>query len=420
MSNEIVKKVNSKWGLNEEQIEIVKNTICKDATNEELNYFLEVAKATGLNPFLKEIWFYKQPKYFIDSKGNRIKSNEHEIVIFAGRDGFLKKANEHPAFDGLESKVIEDEKGNIKGAVAKVYRKDRSIPTEVYVDFKEYYKGNSIWKAKPKTMIVKVAEAQALKKAFSITGLYSYEEFGGESIEDIRNNEKDEQKTDVKTAEKIFKSLPQEEVKEILNKNGVKTLTELPLSVSQNILNELEKEKNNLQNNEQNNTQNDKQNNEQKKYEYEVRINWGESVWEVLKKDGNAIIAIYKVDKNLKTCTCPSQKHPCKHIQMIEEIKKDSIKYNEILKKYPQQSKPKQEFDTDLKKEADLIMEEKGYCEAILWYLNKKFAMKTISAMRFLLDKFNITAKEFNNDNAKVINAYVKLFEAKESEANKK
>ena len=42
----------------------------------------------------------------------------------------------------------------------------------------EYRKDTAIWKEKPATMIQKVAESQALRKAFSASGLYIPEEFG--------------------------------------------------------------------------------------------------------------------------------------------------------------------------------------------------------------------------------------------------
>jgi hypothetical protein len=42
----------------------------------------------------------------------------------------------------------------------------------------EYAKDTEIWKKMPRTMIQKVAESQALRKAFSVSGLYAPEEFG--------------------------------------------------------------------------------------------------------------------------------------------------------------------------------------------------------------------------------------------------
>ena len=55
-------------------------------------------------------------------------------------------------------------------------------PFIVEVAYSEYVQTTSrgditkFWKEKPKTMIKKVAESQALRKAFDITGLYSKDE----------------------------------------------------------------------------------------------------------------------------------------------------------------------------------------------------------------------------------------------------
>ena len=51
-----------------------------------------------------------------------------------------------------------------------------SHPFEVRVYASEYSTGKNLWKDKPRTMIQKVAEAQCLRRAFSISGLYSPEE----------------------------------------------------------------------------------------------------------------------------------------------------------------------------------------------------------------------------------------------------
>jgi hypothetical protein len=52
---------------------------------------------------------------------------------------------------------------------AEVWRKDMSHPFEVRVYASEYSTGKNLWKDKPRTMIQKVAEAQCLRRAFSIS-----------------------------------------------------------------------------------------------------------------------------------------------------------------------------------------------------------------------------------------------------------
>jgi hypothetical protein len=124
--------------------------------------FIEVCKATGLNPFLREIWYVKG------------------VGIMAGRDGYLRKANEHPQFDGMETRVERDEKNVPIKAVCSVWRKDRSHAITCEAFFNEYRKGGPTWNQYPSAMIAKVAEVLALKRSFSINGVVAEEEIGNQ------------------------------------------------------------------------------------------------------------------------------------------------------------------------------------------------------------------------------------------------
>ena len=70
----------------------IKQTVCKGATDAQLRMFLEVCKKTGLDPFLKEVWYIAEKN-----------------LIMAGRDGYLRVANENPQFDGMDTRVERDE-----------------------------------------------------------------------------------------------------------------------------------------------------------------------------------------------------------------------------------------------------------------------------------------------------------------------
>ena len=52
------------------------------------------ATSVGLSPFNKEIWCYK------DGRGN--------LVVFAGRDGFLKKAQQDTRWNGMVSAEVRE------------------------------------------------------------------------------------------------------------------------------------------------------------------------------------------------------------------------------------------------------------------------------------------------------------------------
>lgn len=169
------------WDGDENLLQIKKLFAPKLNANEFI-ILVEMGKATGLNPYLKEIW--------------AVKYKESEPAqIFVGRDGYRKSAQRHPSYDyhtgdavysndifernngEIVHKYSLKDRGNLMGAYCLAQRKGSSRPTYVYVDITEYNKGFSVWKEKPSTMIKKVAEAQALKAAFQELFANTYSEY---------------------------------------------------------------------------------------------------------------------------------------------------------------------------------------------------------------------------------------------------
>jgi len=144
-----------------EVIETIKQTVAKGATDAQLKVFLEVCRSTGLNPFTREV-------YYVADKG----------LIMAGRDGYLRIANEHPMFDGMETTVERDDKKIPIKATCTVWRKDRSHPIKCEAYYNEYVKSSPVWQTYKSAMIGKVAEVLALKRSFSINGVVTEEEMG--------------------------------------------------------------------------------------------------------------------------------------------------------------------------------------------------------------------------------------------------
>lgn len=151
-------------------------------TDAEVIQFISLCKANKLNPFIGEAWLVK----FQGSPASMI----------TARDAFLKRAESSASFAGFQSGVIlirdnqllyEEgafylQSDQLVGGWCKVYRKDRDYPYVAKVRIQEYNKGKSTWAAIPGTMIQKVAEAQALRKAFPFqtSGLYTPEEMPDE------------------------------------------------------------------------------------------------------------------------------------------------------------------------------------------------------------------------------------------------
>jgi phage recombination protein Bet len=144
-----------------EIVACIKQTVAKGASDAQLRMFLEVCRSTGLDPFLKEIYFVAE-----------------KAIIMASRDGYLRVANEHPQFDGMETHVERDKNMVPIKATCSVWRKDRrhAIICEAY--YNEYKKAGPVWTQYPSAMISKVAEVLALKRSFAINGVVTEEEMG--------------------------------------------------------------------------------------------------------------------------------------------------------------------------------------------------------------------------------------------------
>jgi phage recombination protein Bet len=176
--------------LTQEQIDLVKRTVAKEATNDELQMFLYLAQKYGLDPFKKEIWFIKRAKK-VDGKYDY---ENADTIIMTSRDGYLKIAQSDPDFDGLKSFVVREgdhfeidaqtdqithkfgaKRGKIIGAWAVAYHKKRR-PVICFVDIDEYRQSSPTWSKYPSAMIQKVAEVFVLKRQFAINGLVTQEE----------------------------------------------------------------------------------------------------------------------------------------------------------------------------------------------------------------------------------------------------
>jgi len=133
----------------------------ESVTEKEVMQFLNMCKYLRLNPFLKEIYL--------------IKYKDSPATFVISYQTLLKRAEENKNFDGYETEV----KGEVPNmsATAIVYRKDRSYPVKITVNYSEAVKTimdrktgelrpTTMWKNMPEWMLRKVALARALKEAF--------------------------------------------------------------------------------------------------------------------------------------------------------------------------------------------------------------------------------------------------------------
>jgi len=152
------------------KIDLIKAKIAPDCTDTEFELLMYMANTYGLDPLLRQIWAVKR-------------NANTPALIFAGRDGMLAIAHRSGHFDGMQSGVVYEGTGKDRKPVSawcEIWRNDMTHSFKTDVPFSEYNTGYSVWKTNPSAMILKVAEAVCLRKAFSVSGLYAPEEIDTE------------------------------------------------------------------------------------------------------------------------------------------------------------------------------------------------------------------------------------------------
>lgn len=157
----------------------------KMPSDEQVMKYMMLCKAQSLNPWVNDAYLTGY-----DSKDGP------SFSLITSHQAILKRAEASSQYDGMESGVIvlrNDElterqgdlvlKGEVLvGGWARVHRKDRSIPSYDALNLSTFDKNQSRWNSDKAGMIVKCAEASALRKAFpsTLAAMYCKEEMDRE------------------------------------------------------------------------------------------------------------------------------------------------------------------------------------------------------------------------------------------------
>lgn len=155
--------------FNQEQINLIKNYLCKGITDDELRLFTAVCNKTGLDPFMKQIYAVKR---------------KDQMTIQTSIDGYRLIAERTGRYaPGKESSFQYNKDGKLISATSYVKKQTADGTwheigaTAFFDEYKPTY-SNQFWDSKQHIMLAKCAEALALRKAFpnELSGLYSDEE----------------------------------------------------------------------------------------------------------------------------------------------------------------------------------------------------------------------------------------------------
>lgn len=167
--------------MDSERVALIKRTVCRGGTDDELRLFLHACERTGLDPLMRQVYAVKRWDKTLQREVMSIQTGIDGYRLIAERTGKYAPGRE-PVYEyGDDGRVVAAtsyvKKQTADGTWHEVAASARY---DEYVQRAKDGKPTRFWVQMPHVMLAKVAEALALRRAFpmELSGIYTAEEMG--------------------------------------------------------------------------------------------------------------------------------------------------------------------------------------------------------------------------------------------------
>jgi phage recombination protein Bet len=179
----------SKIEFSDDQVKLIKSQIAPKATADELKLFMYQAQRTGLDPLTRQIYCIHR------NQRNQDGSYSAKMTIQTSIDGFRVIAERSGDYAGQSEPEFVYENDKLKCCKISVFRFRGDVRYQASVGvayWTEYSQNSGLWTKMPHTMLSKVAEALALRKAYpqDLSGLYTSDEMAQADVVEIKPDPK--------------------------------------------------------------------------------------------------------------------------------------------------------------------------------------------------------------------------------------